>query len=221
MVFRGQKTVRLQTQNSGDVAGQQKSLHRAGGVVQQGAQGRGHQFVQGKHAEVFDLAPAGRKQGGRHRGRGGFKADAQKNHRVVGIGRGQAQGVQGRIDDLHARALGLGMLEAAPAGSRHAQQVAEGGHNDPLPSGQVQKCRHFRIVRHANRTARSGKVGDRGGQQGAQTALENGYRMRAADLHETHGAPVQGAFQALQEAMAESGILKGCVQLHGSSRSDG
>ena len=35
MVFRGQKAVGLQTQNGGDVAGQQKGLHRAGGVVQQ------------------------------------------------------------------------------------------------------------------------------------------------------------------------------------------
>ena len=221
MVFRGQKAVGLQTQNGGDVAGQQKGLHRAGGVVQQGAQGRGHQFVQGKHAEIFDLAPAGREQGGRHRGRGGLKADAQKNHCVVGIGRGQTQGVQGRVDDFHARALGLGMLEAAPAGPRHAQQIAECGHNDPVPTGQVQEGRHFRVVRHADRTARPGKVGDRGGQQGAQAALENGYRMRAADLHETHGAPVQGAFQALQETAAELGILKGGVQLHGSSRSDG
>ena len=162
---------------------QQKGLNAALTVVQQGAQGGRHQLVQGKHAEVPYLALTRRKQSGRHGGGCGFKADAQKDHRALRIGRGHVEGVQRGVDDFYPRALGLGVLETFAAGAGHAQQISESGQDDSVTPGQVQKGGHFRVVGNADGTARSGKVRDRCGQQRTQAALENGHRMCAANLH--------------------------------------
>ena len=136
---------------------QQKGLDTAAVlVVQQGAQHGRHQLVQGKHAEIVQLALLGHHEGGGHGGRGGLEADAQEDHGVTGIGGGDVQGVQRRVDDLDAGPLGLGVLEAAAAGAGHAQQVAEGGDDDVVTTGQIEEGGHFGVVGDADGAARPG-----------------------------------------------------------------
>ena len=124
----------------------------------QGAQGRGHELVQGKHAEVVQPPLLRGQDGGGHGGRGGLEADAQEDHHISRMFGGQRQRIQRRIDDLDARALGLGVFEAFAAGARHAQQVAEGGQDDAVTSGEIEKGGHFRIMGDADGTARPGKM---------------------------------------------------------------
>ena len=115
--------------------------------------------MQRKHAKIVQPALLGGQQGGGHRGSRCFKADAQKNHRVAGVGCGEGEGIERRIDNFYPRALGLGVLEAEASGAGYAQKVAKGGNDHAVAPGKVEKSRHFGIVGDAYRAAGAGKVG--------------------------------------------------------------
>ena len=140
---------------------QQKRLYAAFAVFKQNTQGGRHKLVQREHAKIVQPALLGGQQGGGHSGGGGFKAYAQKHHRVAGVGGGEGKGIERRIDNFYPCALRLCVFEAEAAGAGHAQQVAKGGDDDAVAPCKVKKGRHFGIMGDAHRAAGARKVGYR------------------------------------------------------------
>ncbi len=143
------------SKNCGDVPRKQERVDGAVWIGKQRAQRRRHQFMTGKHGKVFDSPGLRHEDSGGHSRRGGFKPDARKHYRCVGVVCRQVERVHGRVDNFYPCAFSLGVFEAAAVRSWNAHEIAKGGQNDIGPLGQSKKFSNFAVVGDTDRAPRT------------------------------------------------------------------
>ena len=161
-VLLGQRRILPVAHHAAHVAGQQKGLHLVAGRLHDGLDRRRNQNVRNEQREILQPAALGQVHAhGVGRG-GGFKADAEENHLLVGILDGEFNGVQRRIDDAHVAAAALDLEEVA-LGAGNAQHVAEGAEDDAGLRGDGQRLVDQFERRDADRAAGAVNHLDAGG----------------------------------------------------------
>jgi len=158
-----------------------------GGVgVEDGAGGGRGQFVQREDVKVGQALRLRLQHRRCHRRRGGLEADAQEDHRPVGMFAGNLQRIQRGVDDAHVGPGGPGRLQGSVA-PRHPEHVAEGGQGHAGQPGQGDGAVQVGGGGDTDGAAGTGAQLDRGGEQVAQAVAEDGVGVAAAELHEAHG----------------------------------
>ena len=83
------------------MAGQDEAVDARLARVEQRPQRAGHRLVQAQDGEVGQAALAGQQQRAGHGRRRGLEADADEHELALGLGGGQVDGVDRRVDDAH------------------------------------------------------------------------------------------------------------------------
>ena len=182
-VFRGNRNIFFVTHDGADVAGGEESLnHAVLGREQRFHRGR-NEDVRNQQREISDAVVIGLPRGHGVGGCSGFEADSKEDDLLLGIGPGQFQRVQRRINDADVGAFRL-RIEQALRRSGHAQHVSEGAednvgsHRDG--DGFVDQLNR----RDADRTTGAVYERDFAGQQVFEGALDDGVGLAAADFHD-------------------------------------
>ena len=175
-----------------DVAGAEESLHA---IFRRGEDGfeRGRdEHVRDQQRDVGHLLFAGAP--GEHGigGGGGFEADGEEDDLFVGIGAGDLEAVQRRVDDAHVAAVGLDGEEVA-IGAGHAQHVAKGAEDDVGAARDGVRLVDHLQRRDADRAAGAVHQFHAFGQKLVDAILHDGVGLAAADLHQHPGAGLDAA----------------------------
>ena len=171
------------------VAGADEAINGyRGRPLEDGLHGGGREHVVTQHREVAQpLRLCLQHRDRRGRG-GGFEANGQEHHLLLGVFTGQGQGLQRRGDQAHMRAEGLGLAQAQPVGGGHAQHVAIAADRDAGLPGQGNGLIDPADGQHTDRTTGAMDQRQPVGQQVLQAVARQGVRVAAAKLHQTHGA---------------------------------
>ena len=114
------------------------------------------------------------------------KPDREEDDPAVRVLPGEAQRVEGRVDDAHVAAARL-HLEQVVVRARHAQHVAEGAEDHVRPGGDGDRAVDHLERRDADRAAGAVHEAHRRRQQLVHAELQDGVGLAAADLHERPG----------------------------------
>ena len=87
-----------------DVAGTEEALHPIQGRLQDGGDGGRHKDVRNQDGKIFDALLSGLPDGHGVGRSGGLESDGKEDDFFVGIGPGDFQAIDGRINDAHVRA---------------------------------------------------------------------------------------------------------------------
>ena len=201
LVALGERLEDARARRDAHVARAQEAIDLHIPPFEEGLHRRRDELVGGDDEEVGQRAVACVGHGGGDGGRGGLEPDGEEDHAACGLGFGQLERVERRVDDAHVGPFGPRTLEARAAAG-HAHHVAEGGEGHAVAAGHPDGGVHHAHRRHTHGATRAAEELDRGREHRADAAAEEGHGVGAAHLHQAHRAAGQALGTLVDQADA-------------------